>query len=160
MDNKPPGIKIAAISVIVYAIFVLVISAGSIVLFNFLPEDSKMSFLAGSKPFGAENVGQFGVKVRPVLLFLSFISIIVLASGAGLFKLKNWARRTLLVFSAIVFVPSLPGLFLHMSITEFLHAVGFAALFIYLMRPSIKRLFLENSGMSDSGRTTSPQQEI
>ncbi len=82
--SKPRSIKIVSALIIIYALFAIAISAGSFILYNFLPENSKAEFLAKSRPFEASTVDQFSSKVIGIVL-MPFLIYVIIFYGTSFF---------------------------------------------------------------------------
>lgn len=141
--NKPAGVKIIAISLIIYGVVIFLVTAGSMFLLHKLPDDKKIEFVEESKPFDTDNLEQFGKEVLPIYFIFSIISIFLIIVGVGILRLKSWARWIAICFSLYASISSFPSLFA--GLTRFFfaifHVVGGITICFYLFQSKVKKLF-------------------
>jgi uncharacterized membrane protein (DUF2068 family) len=70
------------------------------------------------------------------------VAAVYIIVGLGLWGLRNWARIVTLIFVALWFLLGLSGLMLHPGSWHLIRSAIDLVIFVYLMMPDVKRLFV------------------
>jgi hypothetical protein len=142
--NKPAGVIVLAILYFIGAAFLLLAGIGFVIGGGAIAAMLSQQSQAGANPLAA-MMGFLGAGVGIFFLVMGAVDLIV---GIGLIKLKNWARITAIVFTAIgacLQLLMLIGSLAHFNIVAMVFPVivlAIQALIIwYLLKPEVKAAF-------------------